>query len=482
VGFIQALDKGGVEAAAEVLFRTQPLPSVCGRVCPAPCMSACNRGAYDGAVNIRGLERWIGDHVAPRPGRPAPAARPRRVAIVGSGPAGLGAAFALATSGHEVTLLEGEPCLGGVLRTGIPEYRLPEDVLDRDISRILALGVNVRTGTFLDAKGVTDLAGTHDAVILAAGLPRLTGLDAPGVGLPGALQGIRFLDDVKRGAAPRLSGAVIVVGGGNTAIDCARTALRLGAVSVSIAYRRGRKEMPAIGPEIDEAVAEGVKLLLHRQPVRVGGEGRVQSLELAEVELGEPDASGRRRPVVTGRTSTIPCDALLLALGQSADLSIVPALPNVFTAGDMATGDGTVTHALGSGRRVAARMLAALAGEPEPAGERPPAESLVAPAHVRFSHFDVEMPHAERHRGGPGGALGFDEVNLGLDGPAEASRCFSCGACTSCDTCLLYCPEGVIHRIGRGYEVDEAFCKGCGMCVAECPRRAMVMVQEAAAR
>jgi ferredoxin len=240
--------------------------------------------------------------------------------------------------------------------------------------------------------------------------------------------------------------------------------------------------MPAIGPEIDEAVAEGVKLLLHRQPVRVGGEGRVQSLELAEVELGEPDASGRRRPVVTGRTSTIPCDALLLALGQSADLSIVPALPNVFTAGDMATGDGTVTHALGSGRRVAARMLAALAGEPEPAGERPPAESLVAPAHVRFSHFDVEMPHAERHRGGPGGALGFDEVNLGLDGPAEASRCFSCGACTSCDTCLLYCPEGVIHRIGHGYEVDEAFCKGCGMCVAECPRRAMEMVQEAAAR
>ncbi len=475
VGFVQALATGGVEAAARVLFRTQPLPSVCGRVCPAPCMSACNRGAYDGAVNIRGLERWIGDHVANRLVRPVPADRPRRVAVVGSGPAGLGAVFAIATAGHEVALFEGENCLGGVLRTGIPAYRLPEEVLDRDIARILALGVSARTGAFLDANAVAGLAASHDAVILAAGLPRLTGLDAPGVDLPGVLQGIRFLDDVKRGAAPRLSGSVVVVGGGNTAIDCARTALRLGASSVAIAYRRGRKEMPAIGPEIDEAVAEGVKLLLHRQPVRVGGEGRVQSIDLAEVELGEPDGSGRRRPVVTGRTSAMPCDALLLALGQSADLSVVPGLPNVFTAGDMATGDGTVTHAVGSGRRVAARVLAVLAGEPGPFEERPPTEELVAPAHVRFSHFEVELPHAERHRDGAGHALGFDEVNLGLDGPSEASRCFSCGACNGCDTCLLYCPEGVIHRLGSGYRVEESFCKGCGMCVAECPRRAMEM-------
>ena len=475
VGFVQALATGGVEAAAGVLLRTQPLPSVCGRVCPAPCMSACNRGAYDGAVNIRGLERWIGDHVAVHPVRPAPAALPRRVAVVGSGPAGLGAAFALAAAGHPVALFEGANCLGGVLRNGIPAYRLPEEVLDRDIARILALGVSVRTGTFLDAKGIAALAASHDAVILAAGLPRLAGLEAPGVDLPGVLQGIRFLDDVKRGAVPRLAGAVVVVGGGNTAIDCARTALRLGASSVSIAYRRGREEMPAIGPEIDEAVAEGVKLLLHRQPVRVGGEGRVQSLDLAEVEPGEPDASGRRRPVVTGRTHAIPCDALLLALGQSADLSIVPGLPNVFTAGDMATGDGTVTHAVGSGRRVAARVLASLAGEPAPTAEGPTAEELVAPAHVRFGHFEVELPHAERHHAGAGIAWGFDEVNLGLDGPSEASRCFSCGACNRCDTCLLYCPEGVIHRLGSGYRIEEPYCKGCGMCVAECPRRAMEM-------
>jgi NADPH-dependent glutamate synthase beta subunit-like oxidoreductase/ferredoxin len=482
VGFVQALAQGGVEAAARVLLRTQPLPSVCGRVCPAPCMSACNRAAYDGAVQIRGLERWIGDHVVLAAEPPPPAADRRRVAVVGSGPAGLAAAFALAGAGHEVTLLEGEDRLGGVLRTGIPAYRLPEDVLDRDIGRILALGVNARTGTFLDADGVAALAGSHDAVIVAAGLRKLTGLDAPGVDLPGVVQGIRFLDEVKRGEAPRLRGHVVVAGGGNTAVDCARTALRLGADSVTIAYRRGRKEMPAIAPEIDEAVAEGVRLLLHRQPVRVAGSARVEAVELAEVELGEPDASGRRRPVVTSRTGTIPCDTLLLALGQSADHSVVPSLPNVVTAGDMATGDGTVTHAIGSGRRAADRVLARLAGLPDPSWARVAPDAIVSPAHVRFSHFEVEPPHAERHRGGPGPSLGFDEVNLGLEGPAEASRCFSCGHCTECDTCLLYCPEGTISRFAGGYRVEGDACKGCGMCVAECPRRAMAMVVEASAR
>jgi 2-oxoacid:acceptor oxidoreductase gamma subunit (pyruvate/2-ketoisovalerate family) len=482
VGFVQALAEGGVEAAARVLFRTQPLPSVCGRVCPAPCMAACNRGAYDGAVNIRGLERWIGDSVPAQPARPAPAAERRRIAVVGGGPAGLAAAFALAHAGHEVTIHEGEERLGGVLRTGIPAYRLPEEVLDRDVERILSLGVTARTGTFLDAEGVDRLAASHDAVIVAAGLRQLTPLDVAGAALPGVVQGIRFLDGGKKGARPRLSGHVVVAGGGNTAVDCARTALRLGAASVTIAYRRGRKEMPAISSEVDEAVAEGVRLLLHRQPVRAVGETRVEALELAEVELGEPDASGRRRPVVTTRTGTVPCDVLLLALGQSADRSVLPGRANVFASGDMATGAGTVTHAIGDGRRAAARVLAALAGEPEPVAARPSPESIVAPAHVRFSHFEVDPPRPERHHVPGAGGPGFDEVCLGLDGPEEASRCFSCGTCTHCDTCVLYCPEGTIRRVADGYRIEGDACKGCGMCVAECPRRAMEMVVEASAR
>ncbi len=488
VGFVQALVRSGVGAASSILGRTTPLAAVCGRVCPAPCMEGCNRRESDGSVNIRGLERWVADHV-PVADRPGPARYDgRRIAVVGGGPAGLSAAYELARAGHQVTILEGEPALGGVLRTGIPSYRLPSEVLDREIAAILALGVEARCGTFLDRAALARLPKKWDGVIFATGLQRLRGVEVPGADLPGVEQGIRFLHRVNLEAGVRMDGHVVVLGGGNTAMDCARSALRTGASRVTIAYRRTLEEMPAIREEIEEAREEGVEFLFLRAPVGFAGRDRVEAVELAEVELGPPDATGRRSPVTTSRRGSLAADHVLLALGQSADLSLLPegwelregrifdrgrAL-NVVAAGDVATGDGTVTHAIGDGRRAAGRLLRMLGLEAE-VFERPDRASAVPATDIRVDHFARSAPARERVAPPARRRGSFDEVSRGLADPLEAHRCYSCGDCTKCDTCLVYCPEGIIHREGDGYAIDYAYCKGCGLCVAECPRKAMEM-------
>jgi 2-oxoacid:acceptor oxidoreductase gamma subunit (pyruvate/2-ketoisovalerate family) len=490
VRFIQTVLKEGEESAARILGRTQPLASVCGRVCAAPCMEGCNRREHDGAVNIRALERWIGDHAAvvqTPDGRPV---RTRRtVAIVGSGPAGLSAACELARAGHQATLFEGEKELGGVLRTGIPVYRLPRDVVDREVGAVLALGVKAQCGKFLDRRKVADLGRTHDAVIVAAGFTRLRELDGPGGDLPGVEQGIRFLHRVNLEGGATLGGHVVVLGGGNTAMDCARSALRCGAARVTVAYRRTREEMPAIREEIEEAGREGIGFLFQRQPVAFHGDGRVREIELAEVEMGEPDDTGRRRPVVSRRTARLACDHVLLALGQSADMGLLPegsrvvegrvrtasGETNIFVAGDFATGEGTVAHAIGDGRRAAGRALAAL-GEDVAIFARPDRAKAVPVTSIRLDHFAPCAPAAERQAPVAERVRSFHETNHGLADAGEAERCFSCGHCTRCDTCLVYCPEGIIARTSSGYEVDLTFCKGCGICVVECPRDSMEML------
>jgi 2-oxoacid:acceptor oxidoreductase gamma subunit (pyruvate/2-ketoisovalerate family) len=488
VGFVQAVAVRGEEAAAAVLAKSSPLPGTCGRVCPAPCMEGCNRAEYDGAVNIRGIERWISDH-APAPSRAAPAGlRPLSIAVVGGGPAGLAAAHSLALLGHRARVFEGERELGGILVTGIPAYRLPRDVVRREVARILDLGVEARCGEFLSAERLREIAREHDGLVLATGLqaPRPAGVR--GDHLAGVEQGIAFLHRVNLGEGARLEGRVVVLGGGNTAMDCARSALRLGAARVTVAYRRTRQEMPAIREEIEEAEREGVEILLQRQPVGFRGNGRLQSVDLAEVDMGEPDASGRRRPVVTARVASLACDRALLALGQSADRGFLPPgwelrgqqvfedgrpLP-AFAAGDFATGDGTVAHAIGSGRRAATLLLRALGRELE-LFERPERSLAVPATDIRFDHFERRAAAPDRHVGESVHAGSFGEVALGLPDGLESHRCFSCGHCTHCDTCLVYCPEGVVRRAGPDYDLDYAYCKGCGICVHECPRSGMEM-------
>jgi len=491
VGFVQALARGDEPGARAILARSTPFPAVCGRVCPGFCMTGCNRRDREGAVQVRGLERYVADRVEPPAAPIAQAERPRRVAIVGSGPAGLSAAWLLALGGHRATIFEAETELGGVLVTGIPTFRLPREVLDQEIQRIVELGVETRLGERVDRERLGELAAEFDGVILATGLQWLRGLRLPGADLPGVEQGIRFLHRVRFEGGVALSGHVVVLGGGNTAMDCARTALRLGAERVTVAYRRTRAEMPAIAEEIDEAQAEGVSLLYQRAPIGFEGAERVERIALAEVEMGPPDDSGRRRPVLTDRTTELECSTVLLALGQGVDDEVLAEGWEVrqgrlyrdgralcaFAAGDVGTNEGTVTHAIGDGKRAAGMLLRAL-GEPVEVFERPGGEP-VGPSEIRADRFAAREPAEAAHAPPAERVHHFEEVNEGLADASEAQRCFACGYCTGCDTCLVYCPEGRIVRAAAGdYEVDYDYCKGCGICVVECPRAGMKMVAE----
>lgn len=494
-GFVQAIGKKDYDAALRTILRTSPLPGICGRVCPAPCMEACNRREHDEAVNVRDLERYVADHARwPDASRPT---RAQRVAVIGSGPAGLAAAYHLARLGYPVTLLESGKELGGVMRTGIPSYRLPRDVLDREISFIVRHGVEVRTQQSVNRQVLLDLSHEYAAIFVATGLQELRALNLGNQSSDAVVQGIDFLDRVRRNEEYLTGQRVVVVGGGNTAMDAARSACRIGARSVQIIYRRTRNEMPAIKEEVEEALEEGIELHELVNPVRLHTDALGPVLTCQRMKLGEPDESGRRRPIPDESEDAVfelRCDRVILALGQSADLSIFPegaevrdgtALQGltgapIFAGGDFATNDGTVTAAIGSGRRAALHIHKTLTGE----DLFPPAPPEVAgPDRVTlhiFSHVPrergVAVPPKVRQSS-------FTEVRLGLvnepgheSAALEAGRCLSCGVCNECNRCLEYCPEGVMrYRGDRTYEFDFDYCKGCGICATQCPRGVVYM-------
>ncbi len=511
-GFLQALAQDETDEALAILLRTTPLPSVCGRVCPAPCIDNCNRVGLDGAVNVRQLERYAGDRgeVQIEPAR----RRDEHVAVIGSGPAGLTAAYQLARLGYRVTIHEAGAELGGLLRSGIPGYRLPGEVLDREIGRIQALGVTAETGRRVDRRGLLDLAGGHDAVLVATGLQELRALHLGLAGARGVVQGIDFLDRVHRGEV-RVDGEdVVVIGGGNTAMDAARSALRLGASSVRVVYRRTRDEMPAIREEIDQALEEGVAVDFLTQPIGLAetnpDEAKADSadadnsgptryrLTCRRMELGEPDDSGRRRPVeITGSDFETECHRVILALGQSPDLSVFPEGTEVredrqllglletpvFAIGDLANREGTVAAAIGSGRRAALHIHETLSGELLDAGQHAAERRPVDVWRDEVIHAGAMKMHLFERQGAAAGAslspeqrvAGFDEIHQALADPSEAKRCLSCGVCNECDLCVTYCPEGVLKRVGHEFVFDYSFCKGCGVCAVECPRNVIFM-------
>ncbi|MFQ5494296.1 MAG: 2-oxoacid:acceptor oxidoreductase family protein [Phycisphaerae bacterium] len=492
--FVEAVGRDDADRALSILLATSPLPGVCGRVCPAPCMDACNRSEHDGSVNIRDIERYAADHGT----RPSPTSpwRSESVAVVGSGPAGLSAAYHLARLGYPVSLFEGEDELGGVLRTGIPAYRLPRDVLERETAYVLQHGVEAFTGRFLSRSDLLRLTREHAAVFAATGLQDSRTLDLGNAGLDYVEQGIQFLDRVRSGVARLDDQRVIVIGGGNTAVDAARSALRVGARQVRIVYRRTRKQMPAIREEIDEAIEEGVALDELVSPLRLENHGMGPTLTCQRMKLGRSDASGRPRPIpdtTEGSQFDLPCDRVILALGQSTDISILPEGSEIhegesllglsgaplFAGGDFATNEGTVAAAIGSGRKAAWHIHRTVTGEDL---FPPPAEPVATPDQITmhvFAHHPPEevgiVEPADRRRT-------FTEVRTGFSDRAdhrpaveEAGRCFSCGVCNTCDWCLEYCPEGILLRDGDGYRFDYGYCKGCGVCATACPRGVIFM-------
>lgn len=500
-GFLKALSDDDADRALEILLRSNPFPSICGRACPAPCMESCNRIELDGAVNVRQLERYAGDHgqVSLEPAQ----TRDERIAIVGSGPAGLTAAYHLARLGYQVRLFESGPEVGGLLRTGIPEFRLPEQVVTREIDRILRLGVEVSTNRRIDRPAMLALARDHDAVLVATGLQEHRGLRLGLHGADAVVQGIDFLDQVRHDNVRVDGEEVVVIGGGNTAMDAARCALRLGAQRVRVLYRRSRDEMPAIAEEVDEALEEGVVIEFLTQPTTLhqehgNGAKRHFRLDCLRMDLGEPDQTGRPLPVeIAGSDFSIACNRVILALGQSPDVSVFPEGTEVregarllglletpaFAIGDLATGEGTIASAIGSGRRAAVRIHNVLSGDNVRITEHAEALRDVDVWHDRVIHAgDLKLHLFERQPSAEGESLGldrrcstFDEVHMGLDNSAEAGRCLSCGVCNECDLCISYCPEGVLKRVGHKLEFDYSYCKGCGVCAAECPRNVIFM-------
>jgi NADPH-dependent glutamate synthase beta subunit-like oxidoreductase len=493
-GFLRALaDQKDYEAAWRVLTRTNPFPATCGRVCPHPCEDGCNRRDFDTPLDINSSERCVGDyglenHLEHK--KEVLTQRKEKIAVVGSGPAGLSCAFHLAKRGFKVKVFEAEREPGGMMRWGIPAYRLPKDVLTREIETVLKLGVelecNVKVGVNIP---MDQLMGHYDAVFLGLGAQRGVAIDVPGQEARGVYTGVEFLKDVHSGKKVQLGRDVVVVGGGNTAMDCARVAKRMGA-NVSVVYRRTRNEMPAIAVEIDEALEERIMFRYHTNPVKIiHDDGRVVGLMCVQMELKEADASGRARPVpISGSDSVIPADTVIMATGQdvdyegfdlakrenkwvSADEQYMTSLPRVFAGGDAVLGLETVSAAIGQGFRAALSIEDMIDGQLQSRLSRPPvvfSRDLNTYYYQQKKRFAKEaIPVYERLKS-------FNEIYPAFDRDEileESSRCFSCGNCFDCGNCLMYCPDNAVKvsRSGGKYEFDYDFCKGCGLCVKECP-------------
>jgi len=515
-GFVGLIAAGRFREALETVRERLPLPSVCARVCHRPCETLCVRGEFDETVAVNDLKRYVTDLAILDAAQAncAPHTEERRtdgpkVAVVGSGPAGLACAADLAHRGYQPTIFEARAVPGGMLTLGIPEFRLPRDVLRADISWIESLGVEIRCNVTVGRDlSLEDLFGRgYEAVFLGIGAQKGMSLKIPGQDAAGVEDALAFLARVNIETDRSVGRRVVVVGGGDAALDAARTALRLGADEVQVLYRRSRDEMPASAREVEEAVKEGVVFSFLSVPVHVHAEqGRVTALECLRTELGEPDEGGRRRPVpIPGSDFTVPADHVIEAIGQSlvldglADgigLDLTPAgvikvdaqtgqsnAPRIFAGGDAVTGPATVIEAIAAGKRAAygidlfltedgsaVEPLVTVSTEELPQDDRYRPVAVAAQARLR----PPSLP-AEERRGS------FAEVEGGYDAQTaiqEASRCLACGRCACCNNCIdnFGCPA-IFMEHGQ-VKINDILCRGCGVCAQICPNGAIYEVTD----
>ena len=509
-GYLDLVKRGKYLDAYALIKEDMPFPSVTGRVCYHPCETACNRGQYDEAISIRAVERFLGDlgqalqRDVVKPGKP----NGKKVAVIGSGPAGHSAAYQLARLGYKVTILEKSPRAGGLNRGGIPDWVLPQHVLDREIERLIELGIAIKTNTEV-GKGVSwdSLKKDYDAVVLAVGLTEPNSVRAEGENKQGVVYGLPFLRDIGMGTSKvKLGARVAVIGGGNTAIDCAREALRQGAVEVTMITVEGNpKEMPCVPEDLHDMLEEGVELIHGKAVTAVLGNGKVEALQLHPAKFsGAINAS----PITINKdvaAEKFAVDNVIIAVGQHSSLAWLPAEfktergsikidrfgrlgdTNFFAAGDIVQlGSGQplmVVNAVGDGKRVAFNLDKALRGEAlEP--RKIAIDVIVDLNRMNMTYFP-HFPRVKQDMLNPTSRKKTqDEVILAFteeQAVEEAGRCFSCGTCNACDNCYLVCPEPCIARSDRSnglYKILVDYCKGCRVCIEECPTGCLEGVPE----
>ena len=490
-----ALAQGGdFEGAWRELVRDNPLPSIHGRVCYHPCEDVCNRAFTDSAVSIHAVERYLGDLALAKGWQfeTPETVSGKKILIIGAGPSGLSAAYHLTKLGHEVEIREAGPVAGGMIHFGIPAYRMPRDELQAEIDRIENMGVKITLNHRVEDVLIEKDEDGFDAVFVAVGAHISKKIDIPNRDAGKILDAVSFLSSTKQGEAPKLGRRVAIYGGGNTAMDAARTAKRLGVDEAMIIYRRDRTSMPAHDFEADEALEEGVVINWLRTIKEI-------DRSTFKVEIMELDETGRPQP--TGKFETLEADSLILALGQDTDTGFLEKVPGIefewdhtvivddnmmtghdgiFAGGDMVPSERSVTIAVGHGKAAARHIDAYLAGRQY---VRPPKHEIIGHESLHL-WYRTHAPQVEQERLPlDQREQGFDEILQNLpesDALFEARRCLSCGNCFECDGCYGACPTGAVIKLGKGkrYKFDLDKCNGCAVCFEQCPCHAIEMIDE----